>query len=232
MSYNQGSPLCNTAFKGRYNQIMPELRAADLTPWSPADVMDERIGAVGAEYQVLLWENIFDTDFGLAATSKEIILLPRSELLHKITPETKRVYGGIPLKTIPKAAQRHKRTSALEKLLNTPLKESLVRTHPLWLALADGSQERLAQYAKNAFRLGKDQYRLNEMMGLYIPCDSEPIVRAVALRWLLGGLDADGGLRTRLHYLARLVGIGIKSNERGLIRKKRDRAAVRYHPIR
>ena len=71
-------------FEGEYRVQMYALRLAELTPWSTEDIMDAR-NAVAFEHP--LWDNHFDTDFGIAGTKDKIYLAPYSARLRAVTPD-------------------------------------------------------------------------------------------------------------------------------------------------
>ena len=71
----------------------------------------------------------------------------------------------------------------------------------MWLPhLAGGNEERMKKYEENGFAFGKQNYNFNEMLGLFVPEDEKPIVRALVLNgayvqadaygWSLGGEGA------------------------------------------
>ncbi|MEK6863623.1 MAG: hypothetical protein AABW53_02910 [Nanoarchaeota archaeon] len=170
-----GLKLGQKLFEGEYRAKMAELRKAGLTPWSTEDVMDARNDV---NSNPLRWENYFDTDFGIAGTEKEIYLLPRSERLHAVTPQTKLTTGGLPLKDAISEARAYNKK---DLILGRELTEEEARSSPVWLAFADGGQERLDTYVERTFRFGKDRFDYNGMMGIFVPSEKQPIERAVAL---------------------------------------------------
>ncbi len=186
---------------GRYLDIMPILLKEGLTPISPAGVTDLRNQNPTADEKGP-WKTWFDTDAGFAVDGKKVYLFPHSKQLREVTPETKLTKYGIQLFN----TKRSKSFNKKDLKLGADLTEKQAVVHPLWLALAEGNKERLGQYVQNAFRLGKDVYNYDKMMGFYVPDDNQPILRAVVLSRLSGRSRADGGRNLDLGD-ARLVGV-------------------------
>ena len=195
--FREGAQL----YKGRYVEVMPVLLGDGLTPVSPSDVMQARNNAAGTQNQDSMWNIYFDTDFGLAANSKKVYLSPHSKGLRKLTPDTKLKDYGVELSSVSGAKVFKKG----DLKLNTRLTEKEARSHPLWKALA-GNQALLDSYVQNAFKLGKDKFNYDEMMGFYVPNDSKPVLRAVVLDGLGNGSYA-GGDGNLGDDDARLVGV-------------------------
>ena len=191
-------------FEGDYLQKMFELRLAGLTPWSTEDVMDAR-NKVGINHP--LWNNYFDTDFGIAGTKNRVYVIPHSKNLRSVTAGMKLTAGGLPLEVDASVkVYNHK-----DMILDRNLDEDEARKHPLWSAFAGGNQDQLNQYVEKAFRFGKDKYDYNQTMGIFVPVDKEPIERAV----VLSGLD-DGSRAYGLDHLSsntRFVGVRRSANE-------------------
>jgi len=193
---------------------MPELVNAGFVPWSPAQVMDARV-KLGFEFPDL-WNSYFDTGFGLVATSDKIYLFPGSEVLRGVNPETNLTSGGV------LASVDYLRDSAvsfnrrpLGESLNKRLRQGDVVKNPLWFEFAGGSEERLGQYVETVFKLGKDKYGYDEMMGIYVPSDSQPIVRAVVLYGLGDRSYAGGNDRHLGNDNSRFVGVRGEAAEGG-----------------
>ncbi len=192
---------------GRYIDIMPELREQRLTPVTPAMVMDRRIEAAKSKDKSLiyvLWNNYWDTSYGLAATKDKIYLHPNSRFLLNSNQNTSLVNYGIPINN-DEIDNSFKITERKEHILNERLTEQQARQHKLWLELAENKQERLDSYVEQAFRLGKDEFGHKEIMGVYVPKDNQPIQRAVCIDRLGNGSYADG--RVLDYDDARLVGV-------------------------
>ncbi len=194
-------------FTGRYIDAIPELREQGLTPVTPAMVMDRRIEAAKSNDKHLideLWDNYFDTAYGLAATKDRIYLQPDSGFLLSSSNSTRLTRNGIPISI--EADNSFKITERKEHILNERLTQEQARQHRLWLELADNNQDRLDSYAEQAFRLGKDKHGYKEMMGFYVPEDENPILRAVFLTGLNSRSSAYG-FRNLDGNDARLVGV-------------------------
>ncbi|MBI2109661.1 NAD(P)/FAD-dependent oxidoreductase, partial [Candidatus Woesearchaeota archaeon] len=162
-------------FEGTYVKVMPRLREAGLRPLNSADIMDKRLESDNSPF----WNYYFDTVTGLAATRTKVRVFPRCELLLALNPDTRLEARGIVLPSgYDGDAVEFNRE---ELILNEELTEKQVLAHKGWLALANNDQNRLAKYAEKVFRLGKDRFGYNEMMGLYVPNDENPIVRGVIL---------------------------------------------------
>ena len=206
--------IANAVMKeGQYGKIMPQLLTAGLEPASPSWVMDARNKAVGTDAEKALWkETGFDTDFGVAADDKTVWLFPHSKHLRAITPQTKLVEYGIPLKdkddfknaiAIPR--------SEFGDYLGKPLTREQFHDSPtrtlVWLPhLAEGDEQRMNTYENNAFTLGKRDFNYNEMLGFYVPETEKPNVRALVFGRAINGASA-GGSRNLDNYYARLVGV-------------------------
>ncbi len=190
-------------FEGEYRTVMKKLTASGLPHWGPAQVLQHRNAVVGTKYQDAAWDNYFFTDFGLAATADTIFLAPQSSLLRSLTPKTKLTsYGSL----LPEDQRMGiKQYARGDMITGRALTETEARAHLGWLDLCGKSQTLLDKTVENTFRLGKDKYDYNTMMGFYVPSDGEPILRAVVLHRLDGGSVAIGD--SDLDYVgARLVG--------------------------
>lgn len=187
--------------EGKYRRIMKQLVDADLPVWGPDDILRLKNNVVGTAYQDAAWNNYFFTDFGIAATTDKIILQPHSTLLHSVTPETKLVSYGLPL-TDEQLAQTQQ-YSRQDMILNQHLTEEQARVHLGWLVLTNKDQKLLDKTVENTFRLGKEK-GYDQMMGFYVPQDSNPIMRAVVLDSVNSRSSACG--YNNLSYFARLVG--------------------------
>src|SRR3989338_1393913 len=87
-------------FEGRYNEQMPLLVQESLTSLTAKDVMQYRIKAVQSKNkdEINFWlEHYWDTVTGLAHFNNELIVVPNSELLSNINPESRLVEGSLPL---------------------------------------------------------------------------------------------------------------------------------------
>ncbi len=192
-------PRGEKLFEGEYREVMPAIIEAGLVPASPSWVMEQRNKSAGTNNQDSLWNIYWDTDCGLAGDSKKVYLFPHSKELRKITPDTKLTGSGIANSDISKAVIY----SRADLKLNETLTEEEARKHPIWQELA-GSQKRLDSYVENAFRLGKDKFNYDKMMGVYAPDDE--VQRAVVLLWLNNRSNANGD-RFLGNFNARLVGV-------------------------
>ncbi len=174
-------------FTGTYIDIMPDLIEQKLTPVNPAMVMDRRIEAAKSKDERLieaLWDNYWDTNFGAAAAKdltltawqEKIYLHPNSRFLLSSFPDANLITGGVPLNTADIDSSFFISERG-EHILGRQLTEKQARNHKLWLALADNSQERLNNYVEQAFRLGRNRHGYKEMMGIYVPYDSQLILR-------------------------------------------------------
>lgn len=189
-------------FEGEYRAKMFELVQAGFTPWSTENIMDAR-NAVPSEYP--LWNNYFDTDFGIAGTKKKIYLAPYSARLRAVTPQTRLTYGGGGLPLREDALDEARTYNRNDLILDRNLTEEEARGSQVWLDFADGDQKRVEKYVENTFRFGKDRFNYDKMMGIFVPQDKEPIERAVVLGSLYDRSRADGG--NHLGSYARFVGV-------------------------
>ncbi len=186
-------------FEGVYREQMPELLRAGFNPATPAEIMDKR--TAGNEFFI---EDYITTSTGCAVDSNRVYLIPRSASLRSVTPVTKLVSGGIPLDRSREPTIQE--FSRKDHILDRPLTEKEALEHKLWLSLADNDQDRHARYVEKMFRLGKDRFGYNKMLGLYVTKDKSPIVRGLILDRLEGGFGADG-VRYLDNYDARLFGV-------------------------
>ena len=188
-------------FEGRYVDLMPALLAKQspkLSPVSPAWVMDQRNENPDMNHS--LWNTYFDTDFGVAVTGNYTLALPHSPQLRAVTPETRCVDYGIDAPVL-KGANVY---DAKSLILGEPLTEKQAHESPFWLDAADGNQNRLDKYVENAFRLGKDKYRNDKMMGIYVSEDGK--LRGLVVMDLNNTCSAYGN-SVLDDSIARLVGV-------------------------
>lgn len=183
-------------FEGEYRTKMTELREAGYTSWSTEDIMGAR-NAVPAEHP--RWNNYIDTDFGIAGSKRKIYLMPHSERLRAINPQTRLTDGGLPLGREGTA----KAYSRSDLILGRDLTEEEARANPAWLDFAAGDQNRLDKYVENTFRFGKNKFGYDTMMGIFVPKDE--VERAVVLFGLYGRSRASGNVH--LSSLTRFVGV-------------------------
>ena len=161
-------------FEGDYRTKMAELREAGYTPWSTENYMDAR-NEVPAKHP--RWNNFIDTDFGIAESKKKIYVMPHSARLRAVTPKTRLTDGGIPMGM--DAFDEAKIYARSDLILDRNLTEKEARASPVWLNFAAGDQKRLDTYVKNTFRFGKDKFKYDTMMGIFILEDEAE--RAVVL---------------------------------------------------
>ena len=185
-------------FEGLHAAIMPQLIDAGFIPWSIADVMDNRSQVL---HEHKIWNNYVDSDFGIAGTKKNVYLDPHSSRLRAVTPKTG---TRLPLAAndLPHGVQVYDRN---DLILDRSLTEEEARRSPAWLSFADGDLQRLDTFVEKTFRFGKDVYAYDVMMGIYVPEDKEPILRAVVINGLCNGSGAYGV--NDLGYNSRLVGV-------------------------
>lgn len=204
--------IANAVMKdGDYRKIIPTFVKAGLEPVSPSQLMNMRNSAVGDTHDTL-WGTEIYTGFGVAADSEKVYLFPHSKHLRDVTPDTKLVYGGIPLKSktdfddaiiIPR--------SELGGYLNKSFPRNVFANSPIrtlvWLPhLAQGDEQRMSTYESNAFELGKPEFNYDVMLGLYVPDDDKPILRALSFAGIDGQAVAHGYAYMDDIY-ARLVGV-------------------------
>ncbi len=190
--------------KAVYTKIMPALLKAGLIPISPAWVMDKR--NENADPCHPFWTNYWCTDFGVAGTKTHVCMLPHSQPLQALTPETPLVYGGIDCKVL-RHANIYDRG---ELILNRSLTEEQARPHSLWIELAEGDQKRLDNLVANTFRFGKDRHGLDKMMGFFVGEDGK--LRALTL-YELDYVCCANGFRDLFNNSARLVGVPTDSQQ-------------------
>src|SRR3989344_3185333 len=175
--------------------------------------MDARNKAVGTDAEKALWKEAgFATVFGVAADDKPVWFFPHTKHLRAITPQTKLVEYGIPLKdkddfknaiAIPR--------SEFGDYLGKPLTREQFHDSPtrtlVWLPhLAEGDEQRMNTYENNAFTLGKRDFNYNEMLGFYVPETEKPNVRGL---WCGGAIRGGGagGSGNWNNSSPRLVGV-------------------------
>jgi len=159
-------------FQGNYRAKMDELRSKGLAPWSTENVMGAR-NEVPAEH--LRWHYSFDTNFGIIGRDQVIYLVPHSKRLSQISTLTKLLNGGLPF-VQDKAIKTYHR---VELILNKDFTEEEARKSPVWLNFAGNDQTRLDKYVESTFRFGKDKFKYDKMMGIFVPEDN--IERAVTI---------------------------------------------------
>ncbi len=183
-------------FEGEYRTKMAELRQAGYTPWSTEDWMDAR-NSVDSDNP--LWNNYGDSDFGIAGSKQKIYLMPHSERLRAVTPQTRLIKGGLSF-TQDGAVSTYNRG---DLILGRDLTEEQARTSSVWLDFAAGDQKRLDEYVEKTFRFGKDKFNYNIMMGIFVPEDE--VERAVLLFSLYNRSHAVGYFH--LSDFTRFVGV-------------------------
>ena len=94
-------------------------------------------------------------------------------------------------------------------ILGRDLTEEEARASSVWLDFAVGYQSRLDKYVENTFRFGKDKYKYDKMMGIFVPADDQPIERVVVFSRINSRSQAFGGYH--LDNCARLVGVRNKT---------------------
>ncbi len=87
-----------------------------------------------------------------------------------------------------------------DAILGRDLKENEVPDHQVWLELFRGNRDLLGQVAQKIFKAGKDTYKYDTMMGIYLSEElAKPHLRAAFVNWLelrsqlIGGLNLDFG---------------------------------------
>ena len=203
-------------FEGIYIEIMHKLIEQGYQPLATAEIMQERLK------HSLSYDNYYDTATGIfyaGNNQDKFKILPFSEDLTRVTPETEPYNGGI-----KQTEEEYEKTKAREftrkdMILNERLTEEEASEHQGWLELANNNQELLKKYIQSIFKQVKDTYNEDKAMKFYIRDPQEvPNIRAVYLGKLLYRSGADGG--GRLGGVARLVGVSEKSAE-GTLAKKR-----------
>ena len=186
-----GLPSEAHVFEGRYIEIMPQLIQAGLTPWNIADVMDHRNNSVGTSHQEQVWNTYVNSDVGIARNKEKIYVEPHSARLRAVNTQTHLRNGGLALATtdLPATVKTYNRK---DLILDRLLQEKEARAHPLWLDFANGDQQRLDRLVENTFRLGKDKYNCDTLMGIYVPKEDKPTLRAVMLHTLGYESQANG----------------------------------------
>lgn len=168
-------------FEGRYVDVMPEILRAGLAPISPAQAMDLRNKHVTADENGP-WRTLLDTDAGIAVDGNRVYLFPHSRTLRELTSETELTRYGVKLTNTKGSKSFSRKELVLD--LNRDLTEKRALAHPIWLALAEGDEERLGNYVQNAFKLRRDTYKFesNRGMAFHVLGEYQPILRAVVLK--------------------------------------------------
>jgi len=199
-------------FEGRYNEQMPLLVQESLTPLTAKDVMEYRIKAVQSKNidEIYFWLKChWDTITGLAHFNGQLIVVPNSELLSNINPESRLVNGSLPL-TIDQYKELSKKYEVIRRdkvISGRDLTEKQAKEHLIWLKLAQddkalldeyaglvlfskakrvqGYKALLIEYAGLIFSKAKRVYGYNVNMGIYLPKDQEnPALRSWRLKHL------------------------------------------------
>ena len=179
-------------FEGRYNEQMPLLVQESLTSLTAKDVMQYRIKAVQSKNkdEINFWlEHYWDTVTGLAHFNNELIVVPNSELLSNINPESRLVEGSLPLtqKQYEELSKKKKyEVIEREKVISGRyLTEREAKEHLIWLKLAQEDKALLKEYVGLIFTEAKRVYGYNVNMGIYLPKDQEnPALRSWRLKHL------------------------------------------------
>jgi len=199
------------SFQGSYNKQMPLLIQEGLQPLTAKDVMEYRIKAIQSnnEDEFDFWlDHYFDTADGLAYHDNNLIVVPNSQELLNINPESKLSNGSLILspKQYERLSKEHEVIKRDNIISGKPLTKEQAKEHPIWLKLAQEDKSLLNEYADAIFSKAKEIYNYNENMGIYPQDDQKtPVMRDWYFRSLYGRSGADA--KNNLNNNCRLLGV-------------------------
>jgi len=181
--------------EGEYRKVMPQLLAEGFTPVTPAWVMDAR------NKQPELFDTWIDTGLGVSGNEKTVTFHPT--LLQTVNPKTKLSAGGF---FVPKDYSGSYGTFDRAEIgpLDCELTEKEALEHQGWLFLAEGDTDRHAKNVEKSFKVGKDRFGYDRMMGFHVAKDGN--VRALVFDRTNGRAYAVGNGYMGGNF-ARLVGV-------------------------
>ncbi len=190
-------------FYGLYINQMPELIKSGFKPATIPQIMQARLN------ENLSFDEYYDSASGIAYFGSKIKIIPYSQELVNVNPQTELHNGGIKLTNKEYEAINEKEFSRKDMILNQRLTPKQVLQHQGWLELAQ-DKKLLEKYTEEVFKRVKDRYDEDTAMAFHIR-DNQNVpnlraVRAVFLDWLDGRSD-DASDRDDLDGNARLVGI-------------------------
>ncbi len=156
----------NKVLRGPYCETMAELTTNGFTPFPPERYFNLRTNSLGQTHQDKVWEAVFHTPFAISVTPEAVYLDTDPK---RVVETILRVAGtglidyGIPSQDTPNI-RKYRRG---EVILGRDLSEREAKTNPLWLNLFAGDRDKLGSYVENTFKLGRDQYGFETMMGIY-----------------------------------------------------------------
>ncbi|GEM_PF-5294407 len=162
----------NSTEEGKKEEIFFINKISKLGIWSIEDIMQARNIVLFDSHP--LWNNYFNTNFGIVAAQQRIYLIPYSHQFFDVATQVRIATDFTKVKS-------HARS---DLILGRDLTAEEARNSPLWLDFADGNQKQLDDYVENTFRFGKDKLGYEMMMGIHLPEEKEAVERTVGI----GGL--------------------------------------------
>ena len=173
--------------------------------------MQYRLQAIQSkdENEIDFWLNQnFDTIDGLAYHDNNLIVVPNSQELLNVNPNSKLSYGSLMLspEQYEQLSKKHEVIKRNKIISGRPLTKEQAKKHPIWLKLAQDDKSLLNEYADAIFTESKRVYNYDKNMGIYLPNDQdEPLMRD----WFLWNLDdgSDACAWSGLYSGWRLLGV-------------------------
>lgn len=228
------STLPYEQFCGANHKQMPLLIADGRIPISVSGLMKRRLEVLDSGDSELIsawWDNYVDTGNGiLYHPNGEVKIVSNAQPFLDMNSESKLSNGALVLGNNKDSSievynsingTEFKR-SDLGKTGNVLTKDE-VKNHPIWQELV-GDKDLLSDYVDVAFKLGKERFNYDNMMGVYI---SNPQENVVGRLWLVDGLSYNSnanGLNFLDNYSGRLVGVvpEARSAKNGKVLKSQD----------
>ena len=209
-------------FEGSYNSRMPLLVQEGLQPLTTKDLMQYRLQAIQSKDkdEIDFWLcRYFDTVTGLCYHEGKLVVVPSSDLLLNIKPESK-LDNGCLILSLEQYKQLSKQNEVIKRnevISGKDLIKKQAKEHPIWIKLAQDDRHLLSEYTDAIFSKAKSSYGYDENMGIYLPNDQEnPVLRS----WYLWSLDSGSGADAGNHLggVTRLFG-GVAKNFSSLLEK-------------
>lgn len=184
-------------FEGRYNTQIPLLVQKGLQPLTVKDVMQYRLQALQSKdkNEIDFWLNQYwDTITGLAYHDGKLIVVPNSQELLNINPDSKLYNGSLMLskEQFEDLSKKHEVIKRSKVKTGKSLTKQEAKSDPIWIQLAQEDKHLLNEYTDAISTKAKEVYNYDENMGIYLPNDQEnPVMRDWFLRGLYGRSYAD-----------------------------------------
>jgi hypothetical protein len=228
------STLPYKEFYGANNEQMHLLIADGRIPISVAGLMKRRLEVLDSGDSELIsawWDNYVDTGNGiLYHPDGEVKIVSNAQPFLDMNSESKLSNGALVLgndrdssiEVYNSIKGAEFKRSDLGKTGNVLTKDE-VKNHPIWQELA-GDKNLLSDYADVAFKLGKEKFNYDNMMGVYISSPQKNVVGRLWLVYFLGNYSNADGISYLYNYGGRLVGVApeARSAKNGKVVKSQD----------